>query len=782
VLFPALKEVFGDSTLHYSFNCILDGCDFRAGLNLLAEFNGLSAHFQSLSNSLIMFLMKVNPNQTPHPNPPEPAKTGAASNKPMSRPAIRACFWDLNRFKYQGKALLNIRSFSFEVLTGTIPYHKDCLRFHFKALNISHFGSVIDTLISNLKIERITFNSTLSNPSPSKANVMQTLVNIPLIEFRAILNWGASNNYLFFLTSRDHQIALVDNFLSKKLMVEAKCHFPKISQVQSNDKSQWDTIEDLVSSSDVPIIHYEANIFNDLINLPQLRHEYLRLHGIRPSNYKQKGTEADISINKQKVAVCSNYMELLTYSLNQALNRKEENLIKFISQISLKLHTTSIRLIASNKDTSTRILRQLSDEHKKLEDDCIVVGFQSIIESVTYSSTFVKKKLEFFNEGHSNVAPLRQDNPPKDPSGGLMVWVVQDGRGEINCFVAGYLYKHFKLIQFDKEALTAYKNAVWNISMDNKKQFLTFFGLNLESASTYTSEANSPTTQSDVLTLFNHDRLHIDLQCVHGPSDDCSLSPTTPSPKQPTKFSPDTNPFVNYIKLSPAEEFTLRMKSSKLEDKVLEFNQNEVFFTTKLIIYEFSKKREIMIQNKDELVDEHIIEAKFDHFVSLFDSRICIVYSLFKVITALMDIKQEKNLNKKKMAEKKKQIYSNSNDDDGTEEFKTSEDIKWKDQELEKEVLKKMSLMEDHTNLNPRPATGKAQESNTSYVFGMVITKPQFNFNDYLNYNQTIFTSKEECFIYLQKDTLKYDYFQMDPRFIIKILFKDLELFNSKFT
>lgn len=777
MLLPSLKEIFGDSTLHYSLNCVIDGCDFRAGLNLLSEFNGLSAHFQSLSSSFFKFLMAVlSPTAQVAKQADQskrqviPPHTGKAD-----RSLIRACFWDLNRFKYQGKILLNIRNFSLEVLTGTIPYHKDCLKFELKGLNISHFGSVIDVLIANLTVERITFNSTLSNPSPSKAAVMQTLMKIPLIELRFILNWGASNNYLFFLASRDYQVSLADNFLSKKLLVEVKCHFPRVPSKDVGEERQWKDIEELVSSSDVPIINYEANIFNDLINLPQLRHEYLRLHGIRPSSYKQKGSEADKAINSQKVAVCSNYMELITYSLNQALNRKEENLIKFISQVSLKLHTTSIRLIASNKDTSTKILKQLSDEHKQLENDCIVVGFQSIIESVTYSSTFVKKKLEVFKEDHPVLEKTEQVNTSKGASGALMVWDVQDGRGEMNCFVAGYLYKHFKLIQFDKEALLAYKKAVWNISMDNKKQFLNFFGLNLSSASEYSSEVNSPTTESNALTLFNHNRLYIDLQGLTCSSDEGS---PTRSNISLTNFSGKGKAVVETpIKLSPVEDFSLGMKSSRLEDKVLDFDQNEVFFTTKLIIYEFSKKREIMVQRKDELIDEHIIEARFDHFVSLFDSKICIVYSLFKVITALMAIKQEKNLNKKRMAEKKREIVSL--EEEASEGFKNSEDIKWKDQQLQKEAMKKLSIVEEKLDLELVQEFDASQKTNTHFVFGIVIAKPQFNFNDYLNYNQTLFTSKEECFIYLQKDSLKYDYFHMDPKFTIKILFKDLELFNG---
>ena len=109
--------------------------------------------------------------------------------------------------------------------------------------------------------------------------------------------------------------------------------------------------------------------------------------------------------------------------------------------------------------------------------------------------------------------------------------------------------------------------------------------------------------------------------------------------------------------------------------------------------------------------------------------------------------------------------------------LKTEEEAKWNELEGGKGSLKKRSLIEEKQCEIIKEKT--LHQTRTSYLFGVVIAKPQFNFNDYLNFNQTIFTSKEECLILMERQTLWYDYFNMDPRYTIRTIFKDLELFNG---
>ena len=60
--------------------------------------------------------------------------------------------------------------------------------------------------------------------------------------------------------------------------------------VGKNPNSEW---ENIVYNSDVPIFHYQSDVARWLINLPQLRHEYLILHSIHPGNYREKKSTID---------------------------------------------------------------------------------------------------------------------------------------------------------------------------------------------------------------------------------------------------------------------------------------------------------------------------------------------------------------------------------------------------------------------------------------------------------------------------------------------------------
>lgn len=739
----AVKESLGESTVHYRGAVIVEGAEVFGGLNLLSDVNGLQLHANRLAQACVAFAARsasVRPTATP-----------------VARSSLlgRACFWDAYRFRYQGRTVVNIRHFGVGVLTGTVPYDRDNIKIAIEGLNILHFDSKVDVLLSNVTLKRLIYSSSGHDQSHDPRSVT-TLMKIPLVETSFLLNWNASNDYLFFLNNRKNQAEEAQNFIAKDLHIEVKCHFPKVvSDVRSSRESR--SAEDLICGSGVPIMLYEANVYNELLNLPQLRHEYLLLHGIKPSNYNKEGTEADKAVNAQKVAVFSNYMELLTYTLNQALNTKEENLVKFISQVSLSLHTTSIRMVATNRNMAFPIHKNINSKLDQSDDDCIVVGLQSIIESITYSSIFVKKALKIQKLDTESTIP-NEENEQSAPT--MLVWQPENGRGQLDCFLAGFLYRNFKLIKFDEIALLNYKKEVWTTSMENPEHFANFFNLKRQ-------EGETPLQR---LELFDHESLYLEAKNVATPASD-----HTSAFMSPRLFKLCTTELFNFAK-------TARPKASQHPGTptnshpvhILNFDHHEVFFSTRVIIYELSKQRDLIQIGGHDLGQEELIQASFDHFVTMFDSRICVVYSLFKVVSDMLEVRQDKNVNQLRAKAKHKKLSADALD---KQVLKTEEESRWNEGESSKGCLKKRSLIDEK-----QYELGKEKvlhNTKVSYLFGVVIVKPQFNFNDYLNFNQTIFTSKEECFIYMQRECLRYDYFNMDPRFTIRTIFKDLELFNG---
>jgi hypothetical protein len=738
-----LKKQLSDSTTHYNSVVVLEGLSLYGGLNLLSDINGFQAHSAKVAATLANFILKTS-DATKTPKSP-------------SSPSVRACFWDTYRFQYQGRTVVNIRNFNIGLLTGTVPYDRDSIQVTIKNFNVSHFDSKIDLLLSNFCLKRLIYSNSSGIDHFETPISMATLMRIPLIEVSLILNWNASNDYLFFLNNRKKQVEELQGFLAKELFVEVKCHLPKV-ETESSSKQNSRSVEDLMTKSSVPILLYEANVYNELINLPQLRHEYLLLHGIKPSNYNEEGTEADKAINQQKVAVCSNYMELVTYTLNQALNTKEENLIKFISQVSLSLHTTSIRMIAANKNLAFPIHKNINDRLDQNKDDCIVVGLQSIIESITYSSLFVKRPLKIHR---MSTFEHHREDIVSDSS--KLIWIAENGRGQLECFLAGFLYRTYKLIKFDEVALLNYKRHMWSTSMENPDHFATFFKLNKQQERRISADGS--------LELFDHDELYLEEENVTSPKSDQSAPFMSPNllnkyRSELFSFSKAIRPIAQKIQGSPGIPDPVH---------ILNFDHHEVFFSTRVILYELSKQRDLVDIHGRDLDQQDIIQASFEHFVTLFDSRICVVYSLFKVISELLEVQQDKNVNKLKIKSKKKKNSLGAHD---KHVLKTEEEAKWNETEACKGSLKKRSLIVEKQNEISKEKV--VHNTKVTYLFGVVIVKPQFNFNDYLNFNQTIFTSKEECFIYMQRECLYYDYFNMDPRITIRTIFKDLELFNGK--
>jgi len=445
-------------------------------------------------------------------------------------------------------------------------------------------------------------------------------------------------------------------------------------------------------------------------------------------------------------------MELITYTLNEKLNRKDQNIVKFISRIDCKLHTTSIRIIASNKTSNTTILRDLKDEGVAPDPTRVVLGMQTIIESITFSNTLIKKPMEL-----------------KSSSGQPTVWVwdFRDGNGQIRCILAGYLYQDLKLIDFDASAMAAYKRSVWDNSMDNPRVFNTFFGLNED---LYLGSPGIFLGEEHGRSLFDHEKLKLEVESVSEQVDKDLGEYLTPNLL--ALCHKETLRFVFSVRQPSIHR--LGLSSAQLQERLFKFDQFEVFFSTELIDYE---------QSKTYSLSDGSFTGKFQHFVTLFGSKITFVYSVFQVIKTLLQVEETQNANRAKAIinkvgerEKSKAQFKDDQkspkDAPGTPNDKNQQSMK---QDHQSSAGKK-TIMTDGKEIDEE--TEVIAKTNVEYPCGILIDKPQFNFNNYLNFNQTIFTSKQQCLLRLESETLEFDHFSIDPRYMFKMVFRDLELYN----
>jgi hypothetical protein len=198
------------------------------------------------------------------------------------------------------------------------------------------------------------------------------------------------------------------------------------------------------------------------------------------------------------------------------------------------------------------------------------------------------------------------------------------------------------------------------------------------------------------------------------------------------------------------EEFLSRIEKKETkeeEEYVFEFSQFEMFLATVSIVY---KQQESVIVEHNRADDTKNMEyLTFEHLISLFGSKIIVTEFLPEIFTRLFDTQKPKR--------KKDNI-----DDQRKTEGESAEPGK-------KELITE----------NDKSCMSTKVRNNTNYLYGIVINKPQFNFHDYLNQNQTIFISKKQCVLQIIEQLLPFDALKIDPKFITTAIFKDLELYNS---
>ena len=253
--------------------------------------------------------------------------------------------------------------------------------------------------------------------------------------------------------------SFLDKYLSKQLSLKVNVNVPK---KENSDDSKHNPLiyEDgelgkLVCNSPVPILHYQTKLFSTLLSLPQLSHDFLMLNGIRLVSYKaiddaaatqsmmgakSEGVPAEQVVEEPQDASISdsqasgvfdkitptaagkkqimdriskkfaeyefseefaNYLDLLTFSLNEQLNVKgKPNIIGWISEVDFRMNVTKMRVLMTNVHQRRIVdLRSINSKVDKAGkegpavDQYNLCGVQSVINSIKLKSTFYKKEV-----------------------------------------------------------------------------------------------------------------------------------------------------------------------------------------------------------------------------------------------------------------------------------------------------------------------------------------------------------------------------------------------------
>jgi hypothetical protein len=245
----------------------------------------------------------------------------------------------------------------------------------------------------------------------------------------------------------------LDKYISKQLSLQINLNVPK--KENSEDQNQFPlTYEDgelgkLVCNSPIPVLHYQTRLFSTLLSLPQLSHDFLMLNGIRLVSYKAidqaaatqnlmgnkpEGDEHEAAKNttensdpdtsrvfdkitptaagKQEIMEriskkfveyefseeFANYLDLLTFSLNEQLNVKgRPNIIGWISEVDFRANVTKMRVLMTNvhqkRPVDLRSRQQTKNSPGTANEQYQLCGVQSVIKAIKFKSTFYKKEV-----------------------------------------------------------------------------------------------------------------------------------------------------------------------------------------------------------------------------------------------------------------------------------------------------------------------------------------------------------------------------------------------------
>jgi hypothetical protein len=317
----------------------------------------------------------------------------------------------------------------------------------------------------------------------------------------------------------------------------------------------------------------------------------------------------------------------------------------------------------------------------------------------------------------------------------ILVWTTTKGNAQIDFILMGYLYRTLELLGIDGEYHRSYLRRDRVAGMHNRLVFNKFFSLKeaiWPSQSIIDSKKFQKTFEALSARLEKIPRAWHKYNKIVDSNADCW--------EEEAEELDDIEEFLTRIEKSGARE--------EEEDYVFEFSQFEMFLATVSIVY---KQQESVIIEFNRTDDSKYMEyLTFEHLVSLFGSKIIVTEFLPEVFSRLFDTRKGKG---------KKETTVNHRKTD-----------------VEIVESGKKELITD----NDKSCMSMKVRSHSNYLYGIVINKPQFNFHDYLNKNQTIFMSKKQCVLQIIEQVLPFDALKIDPKYTTSAIFKDLELYNSR--
>lgn len=415
-----ILELVGKSKTFYRASIFMDEFKMAAGINMLNHYKSIITFFRKILSN------KLEPTGSPpfevikskSKNVDEQALASRTQKIKGQKTSSSINSWDKNRMNFHGQINIKLKKINLDILTHTSPFSEDCLRLSMGLAYFKHETEKVTFLIENIALIRLEERINQKNADALGLRDDQTaILQVPLVELVVKLKWHSATNdhYVILKYLQQQQVKTphakpddldpLKGFKSRDLAVEIKVNIP---HKEDADKTsiyplvfEEGDLGKLVQNSPVPIFHYQTTVFADLLSLPQLRHEYLMLNGIRLVSYKaidqgasvatstlhtnknQKSkskmqkteendnldeattpvAEKDGSKTNKKVMETitklfthgehaeefTSYLDIIAFALDQQLNVKgKKNIFSWVSEVDFRLNTSIVRILMTN--------------------------------------------------------------------------------------------------------------------------------------------------------------------------------------------------------------------------------------------------------------------------------------------------------------------------------------------------------------------------------------------------------------------------------------------------
>ena len=455
-----LLPLLGKDRHYYSIDLFVDDIKLTAGLNLINNYKSVANYFKKMSSSSPIIhenvpFEKVKIVKQKLGIPP----VHTEPNRQTEQPKQNISWWDKVRLLYFGKIQLKFKTLAIDILTHTSPLSEECLRL---GMELAYFRYTrkhpMQLLMQDISLSRLVESVASKNSAidvileipPGQTSILK----VPSIEALLDIHWNpkdtANDNYFFIKALQKENRDPLTFFRAQKPTVSVSINIPNKEKAQDAPlRFEKINLQKVVDSSPVPVVHYQAKLFSSLISLPQLSHEFLVSHGIKPVslkdldkkappgskvnkpgqngnlltgavmptpglraasmntvfetegkspdeiNFRRKAIEglSDMLTNMGAAEEFSSYIELVAFSLNEQINKNAaQNIIKFINEIRFKFNASTLRILMTNVEEASRVQLQTRNNSG---DKYQLLGIQGVLTSIRYESIFYKKPVVF---------------------------------------------------------------------------------------------------------------------------------------------------------------------------------------------------------------------------------------------------------------------------------------------------------------------------------------------------------------------------------------------------